>query len=103
MREHTSDNAFGQTHRPVAEKTIVVAPGDGRSVGMGIYHASAPLPVYDIILQPDIGDAMGVSQEELTMPNKSEYMLLYHFHNFGNKPCKVTLRRKLPPILAEAQ
>jgi hypothetical protein len=97
MREHTSEDVtFGQAHRRVTERSVSVAPGAGRSVGMGIYHTSDPLPIYEIILEPDIGESMGVSQEQLTMPSKAEYMLLYHFHNFGDRPCEVTLRQKTP-------
>ena len=75
---------------PFPDKTITVEPGQGRVVGLGVYREADPEPDFALSFDPDIQEDMGVSFEHLDLPGEHKYMLMYQFHNFGNKPCRIT-------------
>lgn len=77
---------------PLSEKTVTIAPGSGKAVGLGIYQATSPSPDIYVTFQPDLQDDMGVSHERLDIPGESKYLLLYQFHNFSHTPCRVTMQ-----------
>lgn len=78
---------------PFPDKVITVEPGNGRVVGLGVYHSTDPEPDFSLVFNPDMQEEMGVSFEHLDIPGEQKYMLMYQFHNFGNKPCEITLHR----------
>lgn len=95
MQEPHFKNSFGQDSTPVQEKTITLEPGEGRSIGLGVYDNDYPVPSYEITMVPDLGldEDIALAQDCLDIPGESRYMLLYQFHNFGTKTCKITMRR----------
>lgn len=78
---------------PVETKTIELAPHKGRAVGMGLYSVKDPEPDFEIHLSTDYDEEIGISHDRLEVGG-SRYLLLYQFHNFGSKPCIVSLTRK---------
>lgn len=80
-------------HKPVHRKTITVEPGAGRAVGLGVYKASEPEPDFDLVFSPDMEDEIGIAPERLNIHGESKYMVLYMFHNYGDVPCTITIRR----------
>lgn len=83
----------------VQEKTVVIRPGDGKAVGLGIYSTAAPNPQFDVTFTPDIQEDIGVTHEKLDIPGQSRYMLLYQFQNFSQKTCKVTMHLRRTAVL----
>ena len=76
------------------EATITVASGHAQSLGLGAYDASKSMPAFDVAYDPHLEDSIGASLERLDIPGKSKYIAVYHFHNFGDKPCRITVRRR---------
>ena len=95
MQESDFKNSFGRDNRPVQEKTITLEPGMGRSIGLGVYDNNQPEPHYEIIMMPNLGldEDIALAHDRLDIPGEQRYMLLYQFHNFGTKTCKITMRR----------
>ena len=89
--DQQADEFYGQPTKQVSEKTVIVAPGSGKAVGLGVYQATAPSPEVQVTYQPDLHDDIGVSHERLEIPGQSKYVLLYQFHNFSQKSCQVTM------------
>ncbi len=81
----------------VTEKFIVVKPGNGKAVGLGIYSSDSN-PEYDVTYQPDVHDDIAVTHERLDVPGQARFILLYQFHNFSERACKITLRLRDRPL-----
>lgn len=77
-----------------AMRSITVPPKGSKALGAGVYAAGEVMPEFAVTLEPNIGEQMGVSLERLDIPGKGKYMPLYQFHNFGDKPCRVTISRR---------
>ncbi|SRR6266568_981964 len=75
------------------EATITVGPGRAQSLGLGAYDAAEPMPLFDLAYDPNLEDLMGASLERLDIPGKAKYIAVYHFHNFSDKTCCITVRR----------
>lgn len=91
MSERTYiDNEF---HKPINRKTVTVEPGSGRAVGLGVYLAAETEPDFDIAFSPDMEDEIGIAPERLDIHGEAKYMVLYMFHNYGDVPCTITIRR----------
>lgn len=75
-----------------SESTITIESGHTQTMGLGAYEATETMPAFDVAYDPDVADQMGASLERLTVPGKSKYIVVYHFHNFSNKACRVTVR-----------
>lgn len=80
-------------HKAVTRKTVTVEPGAGRAVGLGVYASSEPEPDFDLVFSPDMEDEIGISPERLNIHGEAKYMVLYMFHNYGDVPCTITIRR----------
>ena len=72
-------------------RKLVVSPGNIKSIGVGVFHASVKAPNFTLQFSPDLGDQVTSSLDRLDIPGNSKYMLLYQFQNFGNKSCEVTI------------
>ncbi len=75
------------------EATIAVEPGRAHSLGLGAYDAAKPMPLFDLAYDPNLEDLIGASLERLDIPGKAKYIAVYHFHNFSDKACRITVRR----------
>jgi hypothetical protein len=75
-------------------QSVKLEPGGVKSVGLGIYNKSTAMPAFQLAYEPAMEDAIGVSLERLDITGKSKYMPFYQFHNFGDKPCVVTVSRQ---------
>jgi hypothetical protein len=88
--------------KPIETKTVELQPHKGRAVGMGVYNAKDAEPDFELSFSTDYEEEIGVAHDRLTVGG-SRYLLLYQFHNFGSKPCTVTLtRRRHKPTKREA-
>lgn len=74
------------------QQTIAIAPGESRSIGLGAYESSISMPEFEVTYSPQLAESMGASLERLDIPGKTRYIAVYHFHNFSDKPCEVTVR-----------
>jgi hypothetical protein len=98
MRESASNSSPSGAGEDViktkkfTEQTIVITPGESQSLGLGAYDISVPMPVFEVIYSPQIAESMGASLERLDIPGKTRYIAVYHFHNFSDVPCSVTVR-----------
>lgn len=92
MSIHQQSTTLSQRSQPAAATKVTVLPGNSTSVGLGMYTSQASAPSFDIAFEPDLREDIGMSEERLELPNQQRYMLFYQFHNFGPKPCEITLR-----------
>lgn len=92
MSADNFDKKYGG-QQPIESKTVELAPHKGRAVGMGVYNAKDPEPDFEITFSTDYDEEIGVAHDRLDAGSQ-RYLLLYQFHNFGSKPCTVTLTRK---------
>jgi hypothetical protein len=76
------------------EFTVEMQAGETTQMSLGVYTTSEPKPEFDKTVTPDIGDQLGLSREELAVPGGPRYILFYNLHNFSDKPCEVTVRRR---------
>ena len=71
---------------------------DAKSLGIGVYDASVPPPQLAVAIEPaDAREMVTASLEQLEIPGKNRYLLLYLLHNFGSKPCRIVVRRLNEP------
>lgn len=68
---------------------VTVDSGEMTSMVVGIYEDGYPEPNFHIEVQPKAGI---VSSSLVRIHEDGEYKLTYHFQNFQDKPCKVTVR-----------
>lgn len=80
-------------YKPVTRKIITVDPGTSRVIGLGAYPVDELEPDFDFAYSPDMEDEIGISLERLDLPDQSQYLVLYMFHNYGDVPCTVAIRR----------
>lgn len=73
-------------------KTLTLRPGRGRAVGLGYYETKTPVPNLKVTYHPNLGDEMAVAHEKFQLPGGSKYELLYQFHNYSSKTCKITIQ-----------
>jgi len=92
MSANNFDNKYNDG-KPIETKTIELAPHKGRAVGMGVYNSKDPEPDFEITFSTDYDEEIGVAHDRLDTGGQ-RYLLLYQFHNFGSKPCTVTLTRR---------
>lgn len=92
MSANNFDNKYNDG-KPIETKTIELAPHKGRAVGMGVYNSKDPEPDFEVTFSTDYDEEIGVAHDRLDAGG-ARYLLLYQFHNFGSKPCTVTLTRK---------
>lgn len=92
MRKKSFDDFYGED-KQVTTKTVVLDPGLGRTVSLGIYPNAALEPDFTISLDPDKENQLGIALAHVDLPDGEQYMLLYQFHNFGDSSCSVTLQR----------
>lgn len=83
----------GSAIRSFTASTITLGPGKAQTVGLGAYDASEPMPAFSLIYEPTLDEElMGISLERLDIPGKSKYIAVYHFHNFSDKDCRITVQ-----------
>ncbi|HJQ08652.1 MAG TPA: hypothetical protein VJ836_04195 [Candidatus Saccharimonadales bacterium] len=75
------------------DRSIVLDPGKTATIGLGVYNLSEPMPSFVVESVPATQDMLGISLERLDIPGKSKYVAFYQFHNFGDKPICITVRR----------
>jgi len=93
MKIHKPTKEFYEpTKSGVTKKTVTIQAGSGKAVGLGEYEVSAESPEVQVSFQPDVHDDIGVSYEKLAMPGQGKYLLLYQFHNFSQKTCRITIQ-----------
>jgi hypothetical protein len=92
MIDSKHDEYYHRSNQSVTEKTVTIAPGEGKAVGLGMYQTSLQGPDVKLSYQPDLSDDIGVSHERLDVPGQSQYILLYQFQNFSQKQCRITMR-----------
>ncbi|HSX07650.1 MAG TPA: hypothetical protein VLG11_02050 [Candidatus Saccharimonadales bacterium] len=49
------------------------------------------MPVFAVRYEPALDELMGAALERLDIPHRAKYLAVYHFHNFSDKPCKITV------------
>lgn len=75
--------------------TVILPPGETRSIGLGVYSDGGPQPEFKFTCTPDLDDDMiGASLDRLSIPGGVRYMMLYLFHNYGYKECRIEVRRQ---------
>lgn len=89
MRESYPDDFY----KPVTRKIISIDPGTSRVVGLGAYPNTEREPDFDFVFSPDMEDEIGISLERLDLPDETQYLVLYMFHNYGDVPCTIAIRR----------
>lgn len=68
---------------------VLVDSGEMTSMVVGIYEDGYPEPNFHIEVQPK---ASVINTSLVRIYEAGEYKLTYHFQNFQDKPCKVTVR-----------
>ncbi|HSW74529.1 MAG TPA: hypothetical protein VLG16_01535 [Candidatus Saccharimonadales bacterium] len=68
---------------------VFVDSGEMTSMVVGIYEDSYPEPSFHIEVQPR---ASVINTSLVRVHEAGEYKLTYHFQNFQDTPCKVTVR-----------
>ncbi|HEY5806054.1 MAG TPA: hypothetical protein VIS56_01545 [Candidatus Saccharimonadales bacterium] len=76
------------------EDTLMLDPGQAASMPLGKYDGTAPMPTFDVTLEPETEeDMIGKSLGRLDFYDKTHsYLLYYLFQNFGSKQCRITVR-----------
>ena len=64
--------------------------GDMASLTVGIFENDYPQPDFHIEVEPQ---TVAVSSSLVRVDDNGEYKLTYHFQNFQDKSCVVTVRR----------
>lgn len=64
--------------------------GDMASLIVGIYEYDLPQPDFHITVEPE---TVAISSTLVRVDDNGEYKLTYHFQNFQDSSCKVTVRR----------
>lgn len=64
--------------------------GDMASLPVGIYENDFPQPDFHIEVEPQ---TVAVNSTLVRVDDNGEYKLTYHFQNFQDKPCVITVRR----------
>lgn len=77
--------------------TVLVDSGDMASLVVGIYEQDFPQPEFHIEVTPK---TVAISSSLVRVDDGGEYKLTYHFQNFQDQPCKVTVRRCDPNNLS---
>lgn len=86
-------NSLGTGTLRFTESTVVLAPGKAQTVGLGAYEASEPMPAFSIVYEPALDkELIGAALERLDIPGKGKYLAVYHFHNFSDKYCSITVQ-----------
>lgn len=70
--------------------TVELDSGDMTSLVVGIYEKVLPQPDFHITVEPE---TVAISSTLVRVDDNGEYKLTYHFQNFQDSPCKVTVRR----------
>lgn len=75
------------------KNSLTLEAGGSKTIGLGAYSVSEPMPEFDVTFDPDMKDFIGASLERLEIPGKEKYLPMYHFHNFGETACRITIQR----------
>lgn len=93
MHEIPFNNFSSEENKHFTKKEIVVTPGIGRAVGLGLYVNGTSEPDFTLTFRPDMEDEMGIALSRLEIPEKRQFLMMLQLHNFGSKPCTVTVKR----------
>ncbi|HEV2403769.1 MAG TPA: hypothetical protein VGS08_06250 [Candidatus Saccharimonadales bacterium] len=93
MRGSLHQNTSGSAIRRFEKTTIHIAPHASATVGLGTYLSTEKEPEFRMSMEPNMRDMMGTAHERLDIPGSRRYLLLYHFQNFGDKACRIVVRR----------
>jgi len=74
--------------------TVTLTPGGMKSIGLGVYNNQDPEPRFDYTCSAGMEDFVGASLDRLNLPGQAKYMLLYQFHNYGPKECRIEVERQ---------
>jgi hypothetical protein len=92
LKNSQAELAARESGKHFIASDVTVKPKDSTRLGLGIYPSTEPDPVFDVAFDPDMGDAVGASLERLDIPGEPKYMLLYHFNNYGDQPCRISVK-----------
>ena len=70
--------------------TVEVDSGEMASLVVGIYEDDFPQPDFHIEVTPQ---TVALNSTLVRVDDNGEYKLTYHFQNFQDRPCKVSVRR----------
>ena len=82
------------SRKSAKSKTLTLGPGRGKAVGLGFYEVMSHAPPVRVSCKPDLGDELATVHEKFQVPGESKYELLYQFHNYSSKTCKITIQFK---------
>ena len=72
--------------------TVTVKPEEMTKLIVGTFTSSQPEPQFDVALSPNQPDMIGVSLKKVNKGRTTT--LVYHFQNFSDVPCNVTVNRR---------
>jgi len=76
--------------RPSIIGKVLVKPGSMAHLSVGLYEASIPEPKLSLEFHPEVSEVIGTSLNRID--DQGDYRLIYHFQNFGDVPCRITVR-----------
>lgn len=77
----------------VDQEVIEVNPGNPHFVAMGVYPDSEVEPNFGLDFDPNMKDKMDCAPLRFDIPGESSYLMIYQLHNYGDKPCTVSIKR----------
>lgn len=81
---------------PAGQLKLVLTPNAHRTIEVGTYGKDVPAPLFSLTFDPDMEEEIGVSRGRVDLPDGPRYVLLYQFHNFGSRPCTITIEPNKP-------
>ena len=93
MRPKRFDDFYAKDNEQFKQKDVLVDPGSGRAISLGQYDSGKAEPDFSFSFKPDMEDEMGIASTRLDIPEEKRYVVMLQLHNFGSKPCTVTIKR----------
>lgn len=94
------DGVPSPLHKKFTSTVTDIAPGKQKAVPLGSYLKSEPSPTFDLAVDNDMMDFVGASLERQDITGTPRYVMFYQLHNYGDKPCRVTVRRRTRKVAA---
>lgn len=74
-----------------SSKTIDIKAGEAKQIALGSYMPTDPRPAFALSSQPELGEQLAYSLEQIGIPGSQKYILTYHIQNFSGKDCRVSV------------
>jgi hypothetical protein len=94
MNQHDAGGGALRQRPTFTTGTVTLPPGGMKSLGLGVYNNQDPEPHFGYTCSAGMEDFIGASLDRLNLPGQPKYMLLYQFHNYGPKECRIDVARK---------